>query len=134
MLRFWGRLTANLDSVAGIRAAGVGTDLPWTGYDDNIGGFTIEGKKPPADQEFQARYHVASPGYFRAHWAFRWCAAGSSPAGDDMKAPLAMIVNQQHGAALLAERRRGGQANHVRRPSQGEGLDDHRRHRGRRQG
>ena len=45
-LRFWGRLTASLDSVAGIRAAGVGTDLPWTGYDDNISGFTIEGKKP----------------------------------------------------------------------------------------
>src|ERR1022692_3479926 len=65
-LRFWGRLAQRLDSVAGIRAAGVGTDLPWTGYDDNIGGFTIEGKKPPANQEFHARFHVASPGYFRA--------------------------------------------------------------------
>ena len=52
--------------MAGIRAAGLGTDLPWTGYDDNIGGFTIEGKKPPAGQEFHARYHVASPDYFRA--------------------------------------------------------------------
>ena len=66
MIHFWTRLNASLNSVAGIRAAGVGSDLPWTGYDDNIGGFTIEGKKPPAQPEFHARYHVASPDYFRA--------------------------------------------------------------------
>jgi predicted permease len=92
-LRFWERLTASLDSVSGIRAAGVGTDLPWTGYDDNIGGFTIEGKKPPANQEFHARYHVASPGYFRAI-GIPLVRGRFFTAGDDMKAPLAMIVNR----------------------------------------
>jgi len=91
-LRFWAKLTGSLDSVAGIRAAGVGTDLPWTGYDDNIGGFTIEGKKPPANQEFHARYHVASPGYFRA-MGIALVRGRFFTAGDNIKAPLALIVN-----------------------------------------
>jgi len=92
-LSFWGRLTANLDSAAGIRAAGVGTDLPWTGYDDNIGGFTIEGKKPRANEEFHARYHVASPGYFRAV-GIPLVQGRFFTDGDNMKAPLALIVNR----------------------------------------
>jgi len=31
-----------------------------------MGGFTIEGKTPPPHEEFHARYHTASPDYFRA--------------------------------------------------------------------
>src|ERR1022692_4473496 len=92
-LRFWDRLAERLDSVAGIRAAGVGTDLPWTGYDDNIGGFTIEGKKPLANQEFHARFHVASPGYFRA-MGIPLVRGRFFSAGDNMEAPLAMVVNR----------------------------------------
>lgn len=63
---FYERLQANLNSLPGLRAVGVGTDLPWTGYDENLGGFTIEGKTPPPHEEFHARYHTASPDYFRA--------------------------------------------------------------------
>ena len=57
---------AALRSMPGVQNAGAGSDLPWTGYDENIGGFTIEGKKPPPNQEFHARYHMATPDYFRA--------------------------------------------------------------------
>jgi predicted permease len=91
--RFWTRLCASLNSGAGIRAAGVGTDLPWTGYDDNIGGLNIEGTKPPSGQDFHARYHVASPGYFYAAGIPLIRGRFFTPA-DDMKAPLALIVNQ----------------------------------------
>jgi len=59
------RLT-NLNALPGVDAVGAGTDLPWTGYDENMGGFTIEGKTPPPHEEFHARYHTASPDYFRA--------------------------------------------------------------------
>jgi putative ABC transport system permease protein len=90
---FWTRLCASLDSAAGIRAAGAGTDLPWTGYDDNFGGLNIEGRKAPAGQDFHARYHVASPGYFRAVGIPLVRGRFFTP-GDDMKAPLALIVNQ----------------------------------------
>ena len=63
---FYQRLLINLNTLPGIAAVGAGTDLPWTGYDENLGGFTIEGKIPPPHQEFHARYHTASPDYFRA--------------------------------------------------------------------
>ena len=64
--QFYDRVLTNLASAPEVRAAGVGTDLPWTGYDENLGGFNIEGKKPPPHQDFHARYHVASADYFRA--------------------------------------------------------------------
>jgi predicted permease len=65
-VRFFDQLMANLNALPGVESAGAGTDLPWTGYDENMGGFTIEGKKPPPNQEFHARYHTATPGYFSA--------------------------------------------------------------------
>ncbi len=64
--RFFEQLVVNLNALPGVEHAGAGSDLPWTGYDENIGGFTIEGKKPPPHQEFRARYHMATPGYFSA--------------------------------------------------------------------
>ena len=39
----------------------LGTDLPWTGYDENLG-FEIVGR--PTPEEPSARFHVAAPGYF----------------------------------------------------------------------
>jgi predicted permease len=64
--RFYGQLVARLSMLPGVRSAGVGSDLPWTGYDDNLGGFQIEGKQHPPNEEFHARYHAATPSYFRA--------------------------------------------------------------------
>lgn len=65
-IRFYHRLIANLQTVPGVQIAAAGTDLPWTGYDDNLGGWTIAGKTPPPHEEFHARYHVATSDYFRA--------------------------------------------------------------------
>jgi len=63
---FYTRMLTNMSALPGTRSVGAGTDLPWTGYDENLGGFTIEGKNPPPNEEFHARYHTASPDYFRA--------------------------------------------------------------------
>jgi predicted permease len=63
---FYQKFLTNLNTLPGLHAVGAGTDLPWTGYDENLGGFTIEGKTPPPHEEFEARYHTASPDYFRA--------------------------------------------------------------------
>jgi len=63
---FYQTLLSNLNTLPDVHAAGAGTDLPWTGYDENLGGFTIEGKTPLPHEEFHARYHTASPDYFRA--------------------------------------------------------------------
>ncbi|HEY1581337.1 MAG TPA: ABC transporter permease [Terracidiphilus sp.] len=63
---FYGRLMTGLDALPGVESAGAGSDLPWTGYDENAGGFRIEGETPSAGQEFHARYHAATPAYFSA--------------------------------------------------------------------
>jgi predicted permease len=63
---FHEQLLASLQSLPGVQAAGLGTDLPWTGYDENTGGFTVEGRPSEYNNKTTARYHAASPDYFRA--------------------------------------------------------------------
>jgi predicted permease len=65
ILHFFDELPRGLQPLPGVQSVGLGSDLPWTGYDDNTG-FTIEGKQPPPHEEFHARYHTATPDYFRA--------------------------------------------------------------------
>lgn len=62
---FYERLTTSLSTLPGVESAGAGSDLPWTGYDENTG-LTIEGRKPAPGEGFHARYHMATPGYFKA--------------------------------------------------------------------
>jgi predicted permease len=66
LLHFYDELPRGIRSLPGVESAGLGSDIPWTGYDDNIGGFTIEGRQPAPHEEFHARFHMATPGYFRA--------------------------------------------------------------------
>jgi len=63
--QFYDELTTKLSSMPGVESAGAGSDLPWTGYDENTS-FNIDGKQPLPHEEFHARYHAATPGYFRA--------------------------------------------------------------------
>jgi putative ABC transport system permease protein len=58
-------LTRRWRQLPGVEAAGLATDLPWTGYDENSG-FDIVGREKIQEQGGQGRYHAASPGYFEA--------------------------------------------------------------------
>jgi predicted permease len=91
--RFYERLVNNLASIPGVQSAGLGSDLPWTGYDENMDGFTIEGKKPPPHEEFHARYHVASQDYFRA-LGTPLVRGRFFTDGDNRNATKALIINQ----------------------------------------
>jgi predicted permease len=91
--QFYNQLAANLNSIPGVRIAGVGTDLPWTGYDENVSGFTIEGKKPPPNEHYHARYHAATPGYFRA-MGIPLVRGRFFTDGDNKDAPMALIINR----------------------------------------
>jgi predicted permease len=62
---FYDRLIDNLSSLPGVQSAGAGTDLPWTGYNENTS-FSVEGKSAPPNEAFHARYHAATPEYFHA--------------------------------------------------------------------
>ncbi|MGA7318470.1 MAG: ABC transporter permease [Silvibacterium sp.] len=90
--RFYNSLTTNLAALPGVESAGAGSDLPWTGYDENTS-LNIEGKQPPPNDEFHARYHAATPDYFRAlsipllHGRF-------FTAGDKTDAPTVIIINR----------------------------------------
>jgi predicted permease len=61
---FHEQLVERLASLPGVQSAGLTSDLPWTGYDENAG-FTIEGKSFPPNQGPSARYHYVSPDFFR---------------------------------------------------------------------
>ena len=91
--RFYDQLAANLDGFPGVESAGLGSDLPWTGYDENAGGFTIEGKIPPAGQDFHARYHMATQNYFSALGIPLVAGRLFTPA-DKKEAPQVLIINR----------------------------------------
>jgi predicted permease len=90
--RFYDQLSAALAALPGVESAGIGSDLPWTGYDDNSS-FNIEGKQPAPHEDFHGRYHAASEEYFRAlgipllHGRF-------FSEGDTKDAPQVMVINR----------------------------------------
>ena len=91
-LHFEDQLTANLAAAPGVKYAGIGTDLPWTGYDENDGGFLIQGEQPPPGHEFHARYHFASPDYFRA-LGIPLVRGRFFTGADNHDAPAVLIIN-----------------------------------------
>jgi predicted permease len=88
---FYSRLLTGLNSLPGVNAAGAGSDLPWTGYDENAG-FNIEGKTARPGDDWHARYHVASPDYFRA-LGIPLVRGRFFDDRDNKDAPATMIIN-----------------------------------------
>jgi predicted permease len=90
-LSFYNELQASLGVMPGVQSAGIGSDLPWTGYDDNAG-FNIEGKQAPPEEGFHGRYHMATPDYFRA-LGIPLLQGRPFRAGDVVDAPMVTIIN-----------------------------------------
>jgi predicted permease len=90
--RFYGRLDSDLRSIPGVESAGIGSDLPWTGYDENTS-FYIEGKQAPPHEDFHGRYHVATPDYFRA-LGIPLVRGRFYTSSDNRDAHNVMIINQ----------------------------------------
>jgi predicted permease len=66
VIPFFQQLTARLESVPGVQFAGIGSDVPWTGYDENANGYRIEGRSAEYNSKTTSRFHTASPDYFQA--------------------------------------------------------------------
>ncbi len=92
LIHFYDELPRAIRSLPAVQSAGLGNDIPWTGYNDNIGGFTIEGKQPPPHEEFHARYHMATPDYFRAI-GIPLLRGRFFTDADKKDAPLVLIIN-----------------------------------------
>jgi predicted permease len=91
--RFQDQLITGLRSIPGVQFAGLGTDLPWTGYDENIGGFTVEGRSAEYNDKTTARYHAASPDYFRA-MGIPLLGGRFVADRDDKDAPNVIVINE----------------------------------------
>ncbi|MGH9721019.1 MAG: ABC transporter permease, partial [Bryobacteraceae bacterium] len=64
--RFHREMATRWSALPGVRSVGIGTSLPWTGYDDNTS-FTIVGRSTDRTQPMPfGRYQAAGPGYFEA--------------------------------------------------------------------
>ena len=119
--RFHDQLMAGLRSIPGVQFAGLGTDLPWTGYDENTGGFTVEGRPAEYNNKTTARYHAASPDYFRA-MGIPLLSGRFLTERDDKDAREGHCGERDDGEALLAGRGCGGKADFLQRQAGGEGL------------
>ncbi|HXW06525.1 MAG TPA: ABC transporter permease [Vicinamibacterales bacterium] len=88
---FYRRLISEVSALPGVGAAGLGSALPWTGYDENTG-FAIAGRTFPENEGPEARYHAATPGFFRA-LSIPIEAGRDIDDGDTADRPLVVVVN-----------------------------------------
>jgi putative ABC transport system permease protein len=63
-IAFYQQLIERISAMPGVISAGVTSDLPWSGY-ENQSVFPVEGKAYPPNQMPQARYHFISADYMR---------------------------------------------------------------------
>jgi predicted permease len=89
---FYRDLIGRLAVLPGAQGAGVTSDLPWTGYDENTS-FGIEGRQSPDDESPSAQYHFASSDYFRTV-GIPLVAGRFFSEADDADAPKVILVNK----------------------------------------
>jgi predicted permease len=89
---FYDRLTARVRALPGVTAAGITSDLPWTGYDENTG-FGIVGRQFANGEGPEARYHFVTPGYFQAI-GLPLRAGRDITSADRADAPLVILINE----------------------------------------
>jgi predicted permease len=96
-IRFYKNLVERLKTLPGVQSAGVSSDIPWTGYDENSS-FGIEGRPENPNESPEARYHFATAGYFETIGT-PVLNGRSFALTDDEKAPKVVMIN-----AALARR------------------------------
>jgi len=89
---FYHDLIARVAALPGVEEAGVTSDLPWTGYDENTS-FGIEGRQFSDDESPSAQYHFASSDYFRAV-GIPLVAGRFFSESDDADAPKVILINK----------------------------------------
>jgi predicted permease len=89
---FFDRLTARVRALPGVQSAGLASDLPWTGYDENTG-FDIIGRQFPPDEGPEARYHFLTPGFIGA-LGLPLRAGRDIAASDRLELPPVVLINE----------------------------------------
>jgi predicted permease len=89
--RFFSEFLDSVSRLPGVRSAGASTDVPFSGYDENSG-FTVEGGPRDAKDGPHARYHAATPDYFRT-LGIPLVAGRFFDDRDDPNAPKRILIN-----------------------------------------
>jgi predicted permease len=89
---FFVRALDSISALPGVRAAAFGSDLPWTGYDENTG-FSITGRPPDRDEGPEGRYHFITAGYLAAT-GIPLIAGRDFSAADDSTSTPVVLVNE----------------------------------------
>jgi predicted permease len=89
--RFFHDFFARVSNLPGVLSAGASSDVPWTGWNENSG-FIVEGRPSSPTDEAHARYHSATPDYFRSI-GIPFLAGRSIGEADDKKAPNVVVIN-----------------------------------------
>jgi predicted permease len=116
--QFSDNLLAKLRSLPGVRQAGIGSDLPWTGWDDNAGGFSIRSETPPPHSDFEGRYHMANSGYFSS-LGIPVTRGREFDEHDTAAAPKVLIINQAMAKFWRNHDALGGQVTFSDHPKEG---------------
>jgi predicted permease len=88
----YGDLVRHLSAIPGVRAVGLATNLPWTGYDEDIL-FDIVGRPRRAGESIQARYQAADPGFLTA-LGLRLVRGRWIEAGDLASSAPVLVINE----------------------------------------
>ncbi len=83
---------ALISNLPGVLVAGASSDVPWTGWNENAG-FKVEGRVASPTDEAHAKYHSATPDYFRA-MGIPLLAGRAIVETDTATAPYVIVVNQ----------------------------------------
>jgi predicted permease len=89
---FFDRLSERMRAMPGVRAVGLGSDLPWTGYNENTS-FGIIGRQFPDGEGPEARYHFLTPGFIDALGLPLRAGRDISPA-DRAGTPPVVLINE----------------------------------------
>lgn len=101
---FFDRLAERARALPGVRAAGLSSDLPWTGYDENTG-FGIVGRTFPPGHDPEARYHFLTPGLLGA-LGVPLLAGRDITSADGPTAPPVVLINESTARAYWGDRQK----------------------------
>jgi predicted permease len=93
VVAFYDELLRRWKEIPKVRFAGLATNIPWTGYDENTS-FDILGRQRRPGESVQARFQAATPGYFDA-LKFRLLEGRLIEERDKADAPPIVIVNKE---------------------------------------
>ena len=89
---FLSRASDELSRIPGVQAAGLMTNVPWTGWDENSG-FGIIGRPARPGEAMQARYQAADAGSLKA-LGMRLISGRWIEPRDRQGAPLVVVINE----------------------------------------